>query len=141
MDLLGFYRGELSWRGLRVLIEHLPPESATMTALRNANPHVVRDDGPDPAEGRWSQVEMLLAALVDDVRLLRWVYLTANAGKGTKPKQPEPISRPGVQKKSKKSKLTPEQYDWLFRHINGIATEDEFTEVNVAQTPLANPDT
>jgi hypothetical protein len=124
-----------------VLIEHLPPESATMTAIRNANPHVVTEDGPDPAEGRWSQTEMLLAAAVDDLRFFRWAYLCAKSGKGSKPKQPEPIRRPGVEKKRKKADLTPAQYDWLFRHINGIASEeDEFTEVNIAPAPLTNPE-
>ena len=111
-----------------------------MTALRNANPHVVTEDGPDPAEGRWSQLEMLLAAAVDELRFFRWAYLSSHAGKSSKPKEPEPIRRPGVEKNRKKSELTPEQYDWLFRHINGIADEDEFTEVNVAPTPLTHPE-
>ena len=123
-----------------MLIEHLPPESSTMTALRNANPDVITDDGPDPAEGRWSQLEMLLAAVVDELRFFRWAYSVANAGKGSKPKQPEPIRRPGVEKKRKRTELTPEQYDWLFRHINGIADDVEFTEVNIDPTPLTRPE-
>jgi hypothetical protein len=108
-----------------VLIEHLPPESATMTALRNAHPESVTDEGPDPAEGRWSQPEMLLATAVDELRNLRYVYTAANAGKGKKPSPPEPIRRPGVERKRPKPKLSDAQADFLWRHINGIEQDPD----------------
>ncbi|MFI1580009.1 hypothetical protein [Embleya sp. NPDC020630] len=34
VDLLDLYRGEMSWRRLRVLIRYLPPESATARVLQ-----------------------------------------------------------------------------------------------------------
>jgi hypothetical protein len=109
-----------------------------MTALRNANPHVVTDDGPNPAEGRWSQVEMLLASAVDELRYLRYDARISQGDK--KAKLPDPIRRPGVKASRDKQRLTAEQYDWLFQHINGIASEDEFTDVNVAMKPVTRPE-
>jgi hypothetical protein len=110
-----------------------------MTALRNANPDVVREDGPDPSKGRWSQIEMLLASLVDDVRFLRHDYRVANGT--TRAKAPDPIRRPGVVDKSSKNKLSDDQYDWLYRHINGLDHPDGggFIEVSIDMKPLEAP--
>lgn len=109
-----------------MLIEHLPSESATMTALRNANPASVSEDGPDPADGPWSQLEMLAATLVDEMRYLRYVYTAANAGKGRKPSPPEPVRRPGVEKKTaRKPRMSADQADFLWRHINGIQQDPD----------------
>lgn len=111
-----------------------------MTALRNAHPEVVTEGGPDPAEGRWSQVEMLLAAVVDELRNLRYVYTAANSEKGKRPDPPDPIRRPGVQPRRKKNQLTDSQYDWLFRHINGIEQEHAgFAEVSLDVKPATQP--
>lgn len=111
----------LTWRRFNGLLRHLPPESATMTALRNANPDSVGEDGPDPAEGRWSQVEILLASAVDELRYLRHDYQSANTGKGRRrPKEPEPIRRPGLDRKRRKPRFSDAQADFLWRHINGL---------------------
>lgn len=98
-----------------------------MTALRNANPDTVGNDGSDPAEGRWSQTEMLLAALVDDMRYLRWNYVSAHVDKGRRPDKPDPIPRPGVARRDRRSKgrLSEEQADFLFRHINGLPQDPD----------------
>ncbi|MEV4037726.1 hypothetical protein [Streptomyces umbrinus] len=106
------YRGGLSLRRLRILIEHLPPESATKTALRNAIPveeleRATGEHRPDLAA--WSGVEVLLAGLKDEVRLLRLLTAAANGGK---PEPFEPTPRPGIPPKSatqKKRELTDEQ--------------------------------
>lgn len=109
-----------------MLIEHLPPESATMTALRNANPGSVSEDGADPAEGRWSQAEILMASAVDELRNLRYVYTLTKAGKGKKPTAPEPIPRPGVErKKPRKTRMSDAQADFLWRHINGLPADPD----------------
>lgn len=97
-----------------------------MTALRNANPASVREDGPDPAEGRWSQAEMLLAAAVDELRMLLWAYLSAHSDKSKRLDRPEPIPRPGVGRKEKKPmRLSGAQADFLWRHINGLPPDPD----------------
>jgi hypothetical protein len=90
----------MSLRKLRVLIEHLPPESATKTALRNSVPvealeTATGESRPDLAP--WSGTEILLASVKDEVRLLRMVMVAANGGK---PGEFEPTPRPGVPPKS-----------------------------------------
>lgn len=104
------YRGGLSLRRLRVLITHLPPESATKTALRNAIPEeemskASEDARPDLAP--WSGVEVLLSKVLDEVTLNRY---TAIAAAGGTPPEFTPTPRPGVPPKSaKKSRLSDEQ--------------------------------
>lgn len=60
---------------------------------------------------------MFMASLIDEVRNLQYLYISANSDQKTQP--PEPIPRPGVESKSKRRKLTPEQYEWLAARING----------------------
>lgn len=115
----------LTWRRLGVLIRRLPPESATMTELRNSYPESVSEDGPDPAEGQWSQAEMLLAAVVDSVRMLQWTYVSAHAGKGQRPERPEPIPRPGTGRAKRKPRLSDAQAEFLYRHINGLEQDPD----------------
>lgn len=105
------YRGRLSLRRLRVLIEHLPPESATKTGLRNAIP--VEELARSADEGRpdlapWSGTETLLAAVKDEIRLLRMVTVAANGGKAG---EFTPTPRPGIPPKSAQQRkgLTEEQ--------------------------------
>lgn len=111
----------MTWRLLGNLVRHLPPESATKTAMRNK-----MGDGEikqaskaaDPSQGQWSQTEMLLASLIDTVRWLLHITLVGNGGKS---KRPEPTPRPGVKAKGKKSRpaLTPSQQEAVFRRIHG----------------------
>ncbi|MFF3312465.1 hypothetical protein [Streptomyces sp. NPDC002952] len=94
------YRGKLSLRRLRILIENLPFESATKTAMRRAIPDdaPAQDDGnyrPDLAP--WTGTEVLLAGLKDEVTLLRMVMVAANGGK---PGEFTPTPRPGIPPKS-----------------------------------------
>ncbi|MFB7823878.1 hypothetical protein [Streptomyces hydrogenans] len=81
-----------------MLVEHLPRESATMTALRNQ----AEDEGHlkdvDPAAYRpdrapWSQVETLLADIKDQLVLSRHVAIAAAGGK---PGTFHPTPRPGI---------------------------------------------
>lgn len=83
-----------------MLIEHLPPESATKTAIRNAIPleemERTTDEGrPDLAP--WSGTETLLAAVKDEIRLLRITLLAVN---GNKAPEFTPTPRPGIPPKS-----------------------------------------
>jgi hypothetical protein len=92
-SLLELYRGEMSWRELRVFLRYLPPESATARAI---NP-----------EASWSLDQQLLATTADSVREL--TYLTAvvhtDPKKRSRLKPPEPIERPGVEKRRSKSNV------------------------------------
>lgn len=88
------HRGRMTWRKLRVYIERLPAESATMTAIRRDSPPPSSDQQRDPDAGRWSQLEMLVAALVDEARLNSYYLLRINGSKTVKP--PPRVPRPGV---------------------------------------------
>ncbi len=115
-------QSQLTWRLLGSLIRHLPPESATKTALRNAMPDTqVKDmsQAADPARGQWSQAEMLLALLVDAVRNLTYTTVRLQAG-GKAGKPPQPVPRPGVKPRTPRKKpLNAEQRELLFRRIRG----------------------
>lgn len=67
---------------------------------------------------------MLLALLIDEVRWLRWVTSAANSEKGKAPPKPEPLPRPGVASKNSPKKFSDAEYDFLFRHINGLDTSE-----------------
>ncbi len=119
MDVLGLYRGGQSWRGVRIFIEHLPPETATKTAMRLAAEAegIQPDEDASPADAPHSALEMSVIALRDDVRYLTYVVQASNGGKG---KPPEPLERPGVRSK-KNRRLKPVEgamAEHLFRRIN-----------------------
>lgn len=85
----------MSWRRLGVILRHLPPESATQTALRENEP----DDAPQVEPegfGPWSKAEHLLARVGDAVEHLAWMQ---SDGKKNPPK---PLPRPGVAKPPRK---------------------------------------
>jgi hypothetical protein len=87
----------LTWRKVGVLIRHLPPESALMTAVREDNPTPVQDRPAPVGFGAWSSEGMLLAACVDALNLLVWQTATINRKEGSKPPpRPDPVRRPGV---------------------------------------------
>ncbi|MFG3014305.1 hypothetical protein ACGFZB_28580 [Streptomyces cinerochromogenes] len=92
-------------------MEHLPPESATKTAIRNAIPAADLErmsEGARPDLGQWSGVETLLAQVKDEITLLRHVLVAANGGK---PGEFHPTPRPGIPPKSaqQRKQLTDEQ--------------------------------
>ena len=118
--------GRRSWRWLRVFIEHLPPESHTMTALRNELTPIQlaeQADRGEPEKGRWSQQEQLTAALVDAVRRLEWVLICVNVDKKSmRPDPPEPMRRPGAgPRKKKTAQLTDKSANRLFELLQGGA--------------------
>lgn len=73
-----------------------------MTALRNAAPAGALDERArtaDPASGRWSQVELLLAQTIDAVNRLGHLYTLVNTSGSNRPEPPAPVPRPGVPRK------------------------------------------
>lgn len=90
VDLLDWYRGQLSTRRLALLVAELPVDSRVVTELRR------RACGHD--DPFFDQKEYLLADIFDVVNHHRWLtesYLAAR-GKQDMPKHPDPYPRPGV---------------------------------------------
>jgi hypothetical protein len=90
----------LTWRRVGVLIERLPPESALKTAIRDAQGAVTlarqaasEDGDSDTGFGPYSNTDMHIAALIDEIRWLRHAIYHAQ---GAKPKKPHQYPRPGV---------------------------------------------
>lgn len=115
----------MTWRRLRVLIQHLPPESATWTALRNSMPPeelAAQADKGEPERARWSQLEQLVAVVADRVAHLEWALWSVNIQKKReRPDPPEPIRRPGTKPRKAKPKLTEKSADTLLKLIQGGA--------------------
>jgi hypothetical protein len=115
----------MSWRRLRVLIQHLPPESATMTAFRNEMSDeelAEQAEKGEPEKGRWSQMEQLTASLYDRLGRIEYVLICANTEeKKDQPDPPEPMRRPGAKPKRAKAKLTERSANTLFDLIQGGA--------------------
>lgn len=87
-SLLELYRGEMSWRELRVFLRYLPTESATSRAVR----------GSTVDEDAWTLDRQLLATIADAVRESTFasVKLHGDPKKTGRLKPPKPIPRPGV---------------------------------------------
>lgn len=115
----------MTWRQLRVLIQHLPPESATMTALRNDltdEEMVEQAESGEPEKARWSQAEQLLALVADRLAHFEHAYICAHVdSKAKQPTPPEPIRRPGGKPVKPKPKLSDSSAEVLFQLINGGA--------------------
>ncbi|MER7053493.1 hypothetical protein [Streptomyces sp. NPDC000351] len=108
-----------------MFIEHLPPESHTMTALRNGMSQAELDaqaDKGEPEKGRWSQLEQLVASNTDAIRRLEWVLICVNVDKKSKrPDPPEPMRRPGARPRKKPAQLTKKSANTLFELLQGGA--------------------
>lgn len=114
----------MSWRRLRVLIQHLPPESHTMTAIRNATPDEERGQAEEgePEKGAWSKDQMLLASVYDRLARIEHVLICANTDKKSqRPKPPQPLRRPGTAPRKTKPVLTERSANVLLELINGSA--------------------
>lgn len=87
-SLLELYRGEMSWRELRVFLRFLPHDSATH---RSVHPE-------SREETFWTPDRHLLATIVDSVRenTFATVKLGGDPKKTARLKPPKPIPRPGV---------------------------------------------
>jgi hypothetical protein len=113
VDILDISRRKVSLRKACVLIGNLPPESATMTAIRLDSPEPEENAeeiiSADPDRSRWSSSEMLMAQLIDEIRMLRYVFTIANSAKADKVPLPDQVRRPGVKKPRPRRKLTREE--------------------------------
>lgn len=84
IDLGDWFRGRLSSRRLWSLIVNLICDPQTNTARVTGGP--------------WNMNTLLMAALIDDVRLGNYILAAANSPRGKNPiPLPKPIPRPGVE--------------------------------------------
>lgn len=103
----------LTWRGLKAHIDFgLPGESATKTAIRDAIPdeELVKERSGQGGHGPWSHEALLLAMIADLLQHLLYGYSKVHGGK---PKDPQPIPRPGIARKRRG--LSPEGLAYLQR--------------------------
>jgi hypothetical protein len=99
VDLRDLWRGggALTYRRLQVLLDHLPPESATMTALREEftddELSAMAKNAEPSGHGPWSHPDLLLAGISDRLDWVIWAIFAVQGGKGDRP---TPMPRPGV---------------------------------------------
>ncbi|MGI5408735.1 hypothetical protein ACQEV9_18315 [Streptomyces chartreusis] len=89
-SLLELYRGEMSWRELKVFLRFLPWDSATARSVRKSTAE----------EDYWTPDRQLAATLIDSLREQTYalIKLHGDPKKTKRIKPPEPIPRPGVEK-------------------------------------------
>lgn len=116
VDITDIFTRKMSLRKAGVLIDRLPQESATMTAIRRDAPKAdanARVDPRAPIKAPWSAAEMLTAQVIEELRCLRYSVDTFAAGKDAgKVPVPENVVRPGVEPKQsakQRPKYTEEQ--------------------------------
>lgn len=93
-----------------MLIEGLPPESATWTAIRNATPESDTADATEearPETAPWSRLEMLVAQVTDAVNHNTYVLTVVNSEKNAKVQPPDPVRRPGWRPQGAKRQAAP----------------------------------
>jgi hypothetical protein len=116
----------LTWRKLLVLLKFLPPEGALNTAMRNSVPEdeLFREgDANDPAKGRWSTIEMMLATLIDEIRMNTWATIQLKTEK-TVPR-PEPIRRPGRSQRTRGAKrMSLEDAQRIDPRLRGMSAQE-----------------
>jgi hypothetical protein len=117
-------RTEMTWRRFLILVEQLPPESATSTAIRNSIPEdeLARRRTGDPRKAQWSTIEGFLATLIDEVRYGNWLYAQVHSKNKVKP--PTPIPRPGVQSGRRRREMTAAELKELDPRLRGLSDED-----------------
>lgn len=87
----------MTYRRLKVLLDALPPDSATNTAVREQFTdaqlaEMAQRDG-DGGYGPWSRVDYWFASISDRIDQLIYALVRVNGGK---PDPPKPLPRPGL---------------------------------------------
>lgn len=93
------------------------------TAIRNSLPEselAKQGASSDPAQGRWSTLETLLAALIDEVRFGNWAFIQAHSEGNVA--RPSPIRRPGLARTGKV--MTLEEAQMIDPRLRGLSAEE-----------------
>jgi hypothetical protein len=109
----------LTWRKLDVLIDRLPGESATKTAIRDSftDEQIAELATQERAgHGPWSPDGFRLAAIEDAINRLTAITIFLAGERKGQPKMPEPVRRPGITGPRKRPKLTDEGRAYL-KHL------------------------
>lgn len=116
LGLCDLGRRRLPWRRLRSLVAHLPPESATISALAPTIPVTGGSEGPPR---QWSGVEHRVVDVLDAVRSMHHTLIQVNSK--SKVPAPEPIERPtfGEAVATPRRGLTAEQRARIRRRNHG----------------------
>jgi hypothetical protein len=85
LDIRGLWTGKLTPRQVRVLIKNLSTYGSESATVR-------KKAGPTAT---WSQTEHLLAALIDSMNSLIYLYQSAHVGTNVHVPKPVPVRRPG----------------------------------------------
>jgi hypothetical protein len=105
----------LTWRRLGVIYDALPGESLTKTAQANdLGEDRLAELAKEDAEGfgPWSHTDMRLAAVEDAINRLTYWLIRINTDKAAKIREPEPVRRPGVARKRRRT-ITAEDLKYL----------------------------
>lgn len=106
-----------------MLVQQLPPESATATAIRNDIPEdELADRRGDPVKAPWSPTDHLLALLIDEVRQLAWMYAQRHSKSKITP--PAPLERPGVRARPRGRIMTAAQIKEIDPRMRELPDED-----------------
>lgn len=105
----------MTWRRCQVLIDGLPGESLTKTAMRDAlsEDELAELAARDPlGYGPWSREALRLAAIEDGINRLTAITMWLATDRKRKLELPEPVRRPGIRGRRRR-KLTAEGKAYL----------------------------
>lgn len=90
----------------RILVYGLPDDSRFKTVLRRLRREqgsVTETSIEELPPEVWSTTDWLVALLIDELRVLRWLYVAAHRGNNALPPRPEPMRRPGGVSRKRKA--------------------------------------
>jgi hypothetical protein len=94
------------------------------TAIRNNTPDrdaAMSARGDDPALGKWSSLEIMLATLIDEVRFVGWAYVQSHTERSVP--RPPAVPRPGLRARSGKL-MSLEDAQRIDPRLRGMSQEE-----------------
>lgn len=110
LDLADVWRGHMTFRRLRALIEHLPADSALFYSIADV----------DENRRGWSLSDLLLGSAVDALNRLQWLYSEVHRDPKKAPRQaphPESVLPTALEKPEDIPLVSPHQ-------LGGFINED-----------------